>query len=91
MSTCYIRESVIRGHHVFKAHFTPVIRRVLPCANAKCMKEGIYIGRDLRVKVKYFKIPPDILAFTTQNYVQLNLVGYLLMYEIFMDKNFVDA
>ena len=31
------------------------------------------LERDLHVKVKYFKIPPDILAFTMQNYV--NLVG----------------
>ena len=50
MSARYIRESVIRGHHVSKAQFTSYRESTTVC---KCMKEGIYIGRDLRVKVKY--------------------------------------
>ena len=33
MRACYISELVNRGHHVFKAHFMPVIGRVLPYAN----------------------------------------------------------
>ena len=38
----YIRESVICGHHVSKAHFTPVIGRVLPCANERGNIHDIY-------------------------------------------------
>ena len=38
MRAHYTGESVIRGHHVSKAHFVPVIERILPCA----MKERIY-------------------------------------------------
>ena len=42
MSAFYTRESDIRGHHVSKAHFTPVIRRVLPCANERGNIHDIY-------------------------------------------------
>ena len=31
MSTCYITESVICGHHVSKDYFTPFIGRILSC------------------------------------------------------------
>ena len=42
MSTGYISESVIRGHHVSKAHFMLVIGRVLPCANERGNLHDIY-------------------------------------------------
>ena len=42
MTTRYIRESVIHGHHVSKAHFTPVIGRVLLCANERGNVHDIY-------------------------------------------------
>ena len=42
MSAHYISESVIRGHHVSKAHFMAVIGRVLPCANKRSNIHDIY-------------------------------------------------
>ena len=62
MSACYISESVIRGHRVSKAHFTPVIGRVLYHVQ---MKEGIY--NDFRSPSS----PDDIYAVAVKDDVQV--------------------
>ena len=67
MSTLSARVTVRQDHAV--TSFTSLFASSIPSEGTTLDKEPSGLGRDLRVKVEYFKIPPDILAFTTQNYV----------------------
>ena len=42
MSARFITDSVIRGHHVSKSYFTPVVGRILPCVNERGNVHDIY-------------------------------------------------